>query len=707
MQAEKTKAADLVPVTEPAARSRVSASRVARLVLAAAAYFVVGKLGLDFAFLHESASAIWPATGVALALLLLWGTRLWPAIFAGAFLVNLTTAGGPLSALMIATGNTLEALAGAWLVNRYARGRRAFDHAADIVRFWFFACMVATSISATIGILSLCITGIAQWANFGPLWRTWWLGDAVGGFVGCALILLWSRRPHIEWTPRRIFEATLVGISIVTVSLIVFHGLRLNQSFNVIPILLWSAFRLGRRETAAAILILAIIGAWGTLSGKGPFANAVTSPNDALLIFQSFLAVLAVTSLTVAAVVEERGSAVVRLRAAHDDLERRVHERTVMLSTTNSALREEIGERRLAEERFRRLLESAPDAMIIVGAGGNIELVNSQTEALFGYRREELIGKPVEVLVPDDRRIQHRTHRNAYTVNPHARPMGPGLELHGLRRDRTEFPVEIALSPIQFEGEHVICAAIRDKTEQKALEARLMAAERERGDSMRDLAAFVQGAQEEERRRVARELHDDLGQRLAALKLSMQVLEHDVAQSEEPYRARLHTLVTDVDRMIAEVRRLSYNLRPLALDDFGLTVALEMLCRETDRLYGVKTNLNVSDSLPSFGDTHVDIALYRIAQGAMSNVARHSGASRVAIDLLARDGSFVMSIVDDGRGFDTGTLRNKRTGLSGLGLIGMRERAEMLGGTFKITSRPGEGARVDVEIPIRMESSPG
>jgi PAS domain S-box-containing protein len=521
------------------------------------------------------------------------------------------------------------------------------------------------------------------------------------------LILLWTREPRIEWKGRHILEAALVGFSIVAVSLVVFHGLRLNQSFNVIPILLWSAFRLGRRETAASILVLAIIGAWGTLSGKGPFANEATAPNDALLVFQSYLAVLAVTNLTIAAVVEERTNAVARLRAAHDDLERRVHERTVMLSTTNSALREEISERRRAEDRFRRLLESAPDAMIIVSTGGKIELVNTQTEAMFGYEREDLIGKPIEVLVPDHRRTKHEAQRDAYMTNSHARPMGLGLELHGLRRDGSEFPVEVALSPIQFEGEQVVCAAIRDKTEEKALEARLMAAERERADSMRDLAAFVQGAQEEERRRVARELHDDLGQRLAALKLSMQLLENDVMQSNEPYQARLHTLVTDVDRMIAEVRRLSYNLRPLALDDFGLTVALEMLCREIDRLYGVKTKLSVSDSLPPFGDSHVDIALYRIAQGAMSNVARHAGASQASIDLFERDGAVVMSVVDDGRGFDTATLRIKRTGPSGLGLIGIRERAEMLGGTFKLTSRPGEGTRLDVEIPVRTGNDTG
>ena len=557
----------------------------AMLGLTAAAYFVIGKVGLQLAVIHESASAIWPATGLALALLLVWGPRLWPAILAGAFLVNITTAGNVLNAAMIATGNTLEAVTGAWLVNRYARGKRAFERPGDIVRLWFLACMGATLISATIGVASLCITGIARWSSYIALWRTWWLGDAVGGFVASALILLWLRGSRVYWNRGHVIETTLVMAATILASVLVFHGWTLNRSFYVLPILLWSAFRLGRRETAGVILVLGAIGSWGTLSGKGPFANH-TAPNDALLLFQSYLAVLAVTNLTVAAVVEERSLALARLHAARDDLERRVQERTVMLSTANAALREEM-------------------------------------------------------------------------------------------------------------------------TERRALEDRVTAAERERADNMRDLAAFVQGAQEDERRRVARDLHDDLGQRLAALKLSMELFDHDVAKTNEPYHARLQNLVGDVDRIITEVRRLSYNLRPLALDDFGLTVALKMLCREFEKLYDLKTDLRVSDGLPPLQDTQIDIALYRVAQNALSNVARHANARNVSIDLFQRDGSVVLAVEDDGRGFDVSSLRSKRDGKSGgLGLIGMRERSEMLGGTFKIQSSPDHGTRVEVQIPM-MAADPG
>ena len=673
--------------------------RLVQFALVALAYFVTGKLGLRFALLHDSASAIWPASGLALALLVIQGLRLWPAIFAGAFLVNVTTAGGVVGSLMIATGNTAEALAGAWLVCRFANGRHAFEHPGDVVKLWFLACMLATLFSATIGVTSLCLIGEVHWANFGPLWRTWWLGDAVGAFTVSALILLWTRDPRVDGR-HRVAETFVVFAAVTGFALLVFHDWMLNRAFYMMPLLLWAAFRLGRRETAGAILVLGVIGAWGTLNGRGPFANQLTAPNEALLLFQSFLAVLAVTNLTVAAVVAERQQGVARLRAAHDELEQRVHERTAMLSTANSALREEIAERRRAEDRFRRLLESAPDAMVIVHMSGTIDMVNSQTERMFGYPREELLGKSVDMLVPEARRDQHRGHRSTYMGDPRPRPMGQGLELFGLRRDGTEFPVEIALSPIEIDGQQVICAGIRDQTEKKALESRLMAAERERGDAMRDMAAFVQAAQEEERQRVSRELHDDLGQRLAALKMTMQVFEQDVERKNDPYRARLHTLVTDVDRMIVEVRRLSYNLRPLALDDFGLTVALEMLCKEFERVYSVRAQLVVSESLPSFRDPQVDIALYRIAQGALSNVARHADARNVSVRLASEDGSVGLSVADDGRGFEVRSPGRRRDGRSSLGLVGMRERSELLGGTFHIESHPDRGTTVRVRIPV-------
>ncbi|MBI4458587.1 MAG: MASE1 domain-containing protein, partial [Acidobacteria bacterium] len=165
-------------------------------ILVTLLYFFGGKLGLSLAYLNPSASPVWPPTGIALAAFLIFGYRVWPAIFLGAFLVNLATAGTVFTSLGIAAGNTAEGLLGACLVNRYAGGLRAFDRTQTIFRFAVLAAIVSTMVSATGGVAALVAGGLASWADFGTVWLTWWLGDAVGALVVTpVLVLLWMARP--------------------------------------------------------------------------------------------------------------------------------------------------------------------------------------------------------------------------------------------------------------------------------------------------------------------------------------------------------------------------------------------------------------------------------------------------------------------------------------------------------------------------------
>jgi PAS domain S-box-containing protein len=667
------------------------------MAIAAAAYFVAGKLGLRLAFLHVSASAVWPPTGIALAAFLLAGNRLWPAIFAGAFMVNITTAGSVATALGIATGNTLEGLVGAWLARRFANGSRAFERPQDIIRFWFLAGMAASSVSATLGVATLCLTGFAQWTLAAPIWLTWWLGDAVGGFVMASIIILWSSHERLEWTRAQALEALLILSCLTIMGLIVFTG-TFSYEYSCLPILLWVAFRFGQREVSIAVLVLASIAVWGTLRGSGPFV--AESKNGSLVLMQAFVGVAAVTSMAIAAVVSERRRAGDALRSAHDELERRVKERTEELSGANQALRTEITERERAEGRFRRLLESAPDAMIIVNNRGEIVLVNSQAEQMFGHDRAEMIGRPVEMLIPGDDRGGHVGNRAGYFASPRTRPMGLGIDLRGLRKDGSEFPVEIALSPIETEEGTVVCAAVRDTTEQKRLEQEVTVAARQRSQDLREFAISVQGAQEEERRRIARELHDELGQRLTGLKLGLQVLEADLPPDNRKAGARLHRLMRELDRMIQEVRRLSYNLRPAALDDFGLVVALQMLCKEFEKVYKVKTRFHASEALAAFHDPQLDIALYRVAQESLANTARHATATTASVRLFGGHNAVVLSVEDDGRGFDLEAFHARKSKHRNLGLVGMRERSELLGGSFQVESSPDHGTRIQVQLPL-------
>jgi diguanylate cyclase (GGDEF)-like protein len=270
-----------------------------------AVYFIVGKLGLKLAFLNASASAVWPCTGIALAALLICGYRLWPAIFAGAFLVNLTTAGTILSSLSMATGNTLEAVIGCYLVTRFADNGKAFQRSQNIFKFVLLAGMVGTAVSASIGTATLVLAHLAEPSRYLSIWLTWWLGDGVGALVITPLLLLWAENPSRNWTRQQIIELAFLFFGLISTTWFVFgygfHNVVKDYPFEYLsfPFLVWAAFRFGRRKAATAIFVLAIVATWGTVHGYGPFVRI--SQNTSLLLLQSFMAIVAVTTMVLAA----------------------------------------------------------------------------------------------------------------------------------------------------------------------------------------------------------------------------------------------------------------------------------------------------------------------------------------------------------------------------------------------------------------------
>ena len=272
-------------------------------------YFIAGKLGLKLAFLHASASPVWPPAGIALAALVLLGYRVWPAIFVGAFLVNATTAGNIATSLGIAAGNTLEAVCGAWLVNRFAGGTRVFDRAQDVFKF-ALAAMLSALVSPSIGVTTLALGGFAAWANYGPIWTTWWLGDSAGDLVVAPLILLWSIPSTQRWSRRDAGEVGILLLLLFVLGETVFGGWfpisarNYPISFICGPVVIWPAFRFSQRETATGIFILSALAIWGTLHGFGPFI--METENHSLLTLQAWTAVLTITAMALAAAMAER-----------------------------------------------------------------------------------------------------------------------------------------------------------------------------------------------------------------------------------------------------------------------------------------------------------------------------------------------------------------------------------------------------------------
>jgi signal transduction histidine kinase len=312
--------------------------KVIQNIAVALAYLLTAKLGFLLALEQTNATAVWPPTGIALAACLIFGSYLWPGIFAGAFFANilvLTTS--PFSstpALLVsfgtATGNTLEALMGAYLVKRYTSGDLPLDRTQDTLRFILLGALASPVISATIGTASFCIYG-DDWSRSGQMWLTWWLGDAVGALVFAPLLLTWKKRSTPGWDKKRVAEAATLLALFLFVEVIIFR-LNFPLEYLVFPLLFWTAFRFGQFETAVTVTLVMVTFLFWMVKGFGPFVG--TSLNNALLFLQSYLGVASASTLFISTLISTRKQAEDRLREYHDNLEELVSGRTLELRCT-------------------------------------------------------------------------------------------------------------------------------------------------------------------------------------------------------------------------------------------------------------------------------------------------------------------------------------------------------------------------------------
>ncbi|MGH7336659.1 MAG: MASE1 domain-containing protein, partial [Myxococcota bacterium] len=277
------------------------------LVALAALYFAAAQLGLTLAFVAPQVTVVWPPTGIALAALILFGLRTWPAVWIGALLANATVAPLPVAA-GIATGNTLEALAGAWLLSRFGF-RPSLERMRDVSILLGAGAIASTMISATIGVTSLCIGGVQPWSAFARLWIGWWLGDAMSVLVVAPLLLVWSTWPPRQWSRKRIGEgfALLAGLVAALWSIFALHAVS-DQShplaYLLFPFVIAAALRFGQPATTATSAVASIGAIWGTAAGAGPFGGGDIA--QGVVQAQLFLAVTAVTGLILASAMGER-----------------------------------------------------------------------------------------------------------------------------------------------------------------------------------------------------------------------------------------------------------------------------------------------------------------------------------------------------------------------------------------------------------------
>jgi two-component system sensor kinase FixL len=897
-------------------------------------YFIAGKFGLMLASLHASASPVWPAAGIALAALLVLGYRAWPAIFVGAFLVNVTTAGNVATSLAIASGNTLEAVCGAWLVNRFAGGTTVFDRPQGVVKF-ALAAVVSTVIGPAFGVTSLALGGFADWANFGAIWLTWWLGDTTGDLLIAPLIILWSIASKWRWNRREAVELGILLLLLFVLSEAVFCGwLTISArnypiAFISLPIVIWTAFRFTQRETATGVFILSAIAIWGTMHGFGPFVGE--TENQSLLALQSWTALLTITAMALSAGMAERGRAEEALReseasmslaanaanlglwvwnvpngderwvsekwrqlfgfadsepvtfdrflevvhpgdservkqvvqhmleqggeyeidyritrpdgstrwiASHGSVEldergkpvlvrgvsrdvtkRKIAEeelresearfRTVAnaapvmiwmagpdklctffnkgwLHFTGRTIEQELGngwaegvhsddlercldvyqnsfnaresftmeyrlrrsdgeyrwvldtgtprfafdgafrgyigsciditERKGAEEKFRLVLDAAPNAMIMVDSAGVINFANASAATVFGYSLSELIGCQIEMLIPQRFRDRHLGYRKDFLSHPSSREMGVGRDLFGRRKDGSEFPVEVGLNPIRTAEGVFVLASLIDITARKEAELEherqhMELARVGRVTLMGELAASL--AHEVNNPLGAMVANASAGQRLlAARKIGVEEITELLADIVADGR-RAGEIIQGIRNMVRkrEAHRSLVEIDNI-IDNLLRIVHGEAIGREVKGAFEVD-----SDPGRVWGDSvQLLQVLLNLTINAFEAMAAVPSDARRLVIRAGRDGNgnVLVSVRDSGPGFPSGTAEQlfepffstKAEG-TGMGLAIARSILEAHGGTLSAENRDDGGACFTIRLPRAKEDNSG
>jgi PAS domain S-box-containing protein len=347
------------------------------------------------------------------------------------------------------------------------------------------------------------------------------------------------------------------------------------------------------------------------------------------------------------------------------------------------------------EKRISELLDATPDAIVVINEGGKIIMINKQGCDLFKFEKEDIIHQSIDILVPAAVRYRHAQHRMTYTQSPKVRGMGASMDLEAVDKDGNHIPVEISLSPLLTDEGLLVSAGIRDITERKKAEKALQ----ESYQSIRELTTYIQDIREEERTAVARDIHDELGQHLTVIKMDISWLERSLGKVDKKVELRLSEMKEMISTTIRSVRRICAKLRPSVLDDLGLAAAIEDHLREFGNRYGIITECSIKVSLDELSKNVVN-TIFRIFQESLTNVARHAKAKHVSVELTKpTSGHLLLRIQDDGIGFDPNGLVSKKT----LGVLGMKERAEDIGGEYIINSEPGKGTVTSLLVNYERE----
>jgi PAS domain S-box-containing protein len=670
------------------------------LSVVALGYFFAAELGLSLASVHTNVSPVWPPTGVAIAALLLLGWRLWPAVLLGALAANLRTEVSVPVAAGIAVGNTLEALAASYLLQRKGSFDRSLGSVSNVFKFVLYAVILSPMLSSTIGNLSLCLGGAASWNDFGRLWLTWWLGDGFGALVVALFLLAWSfglGRP----TPssKSIAEGALLLLLLFATSMVIFDGWfpggakAYPLEHLCLPFLVWAALRFDQRVLTTANVVLSGVAIWGTSRGYGPFVHG--GPNESLLLLQIFVGASTLMALVLFAVMRERTNAEDEKMALTAQVQ--VHRQRVedIVAHVPGVVWEAWGE---------------PDA-----ATQRIDFVSSYVETMLGYSKDEWLSTPnfwLAIVHQEDR--EEAAHAAARTFAS-ARP---GINrFRWMTKDGQAIWVESQAvvvcdetgKPLGMRGVTMdVTPGVRAEQERTALLRRESEARAQAEEANRLKDEFLATLSHELRT----PLNAIVGwsRLLRAGQLDEKAFAHalDVIERNAWSQKQIIEDMLDVSRIITG--KLRIGLMPIELVPV-VQAAIDVIRPAAEAKEIRISAVIASPELVVNGDAE---RLQQITWNLLSNAVKFTtNGGLVEVSVLKQEGQAVIQVTDNGPGipaeflphvferFSQADGSSTRTyGGLGLGLAIARHLVELHGGTVEATNRENaRGAVLTVRLP--------
>ncbi len=624
-------------------------------LVALLSYFAA-RLGATLEILPQADWPFWPGNVLVVSILLLVPRRTWPLLMAAAFasylFCNLQAGLAIRPILLLVLSDSVEILTAALALSYFFDGLPQLSSVKALAKYSLSAGILAPSVAAIFG-------AFATKGNYWTSWRISFFSEAIAYFTVMPAILGWVGQVRAWARASRAYylEATAMFAAVIFFSYFAFVARSASSMptlfFFLVPFLLWSALRFGSAGAGTSATIVAFLSVWGAAHGRGPFSE--TAPINNVLWLQLFLLSTAVPFMVLAALVEER-------------------------KKDEQVLRE-------SEKRFRLVADTAP---VLIWMSGTDKLRNFLNQGWLKFTNrtiEEELGEGWVLGVhPEDVRRCVEIYSTSFDARV-------DFEMeYRLRRFDGEYRWMVDYGVPRFESDGKFCGYIGscvDITDRKTFV-----------ETLHGLTGRLIRVQDEERTRIARELHDDFSQRLALLGISLGQLWKTLPESAIEERAKLEEMLRGTKELSSDLHSLSHQLHSSKLEHVGLVPALTSLCKEISEKYRLAVYFTKSDlnlKIPK----DVALCLFRITQEALGNVVKHSQATGVHVELGANAGGVSLRIRDDGTGFDT----EHRKPEAGIGLIGMQERIRLIGGRFLLTSGPRQGTEILVEVPLHSSTT--